>query len=319
MSRSASSAAHTVRSTATVAPQQTTHQPANDAERGDGTAPTFVLTEAQRAHYRKLAAGVRAEDLKRVPLWAESHLAWMDAVLASAMKDRAELAKVSLGGVAVTDAMLEDFGLRVEFAREALADAAVPDATAAPTAVDAPKAPRRMTDDALAAEMRGCQTALCDALVPWCEFSTADAAVVAQQKAAVKSVRRAGAKKSLMANNQLLFKLFRDTTLVTWLRGLPKGEGAALARLTALHREWMRRRKGGTRDVDTSAAQHDLMVRAYALAKQPVARIVAAGRYLIKGRPEREGDYAGFRRPAARKPAVNDNPAPTPVDPSRPA
>ncbi len=59
------------------------------------------------------------------------------------------------------------------------------------------------------------------------------------------------------------------------------------------------------------------MARAYALAKQPVARIVVAGRYLIKGRPEREGDYAGFRCPAARKPAANDNP--THVNPPRPA
>jgi hypothetical protein len=58
------------------------------------------------------------------------------------------------------------------------------------------------------------------------------------------------------------------------------------------------------------------VARAYALAKQPVARIVVAGRYLIKRRPEREGDYAGFRRPVARKPAANDNP--TPVDPPNP-
>jgi hypothetical protein len=63
-----------------------------------------------------------------------------------------------------------------------------------------------------------------------------------------------------------------------------------------LHRERVRRNKGARAASPGVITASDLPVRAYLLAKEPMPRITAAGRYLVKGRPEREGDYAGFKR-----------------------
>lgn len=289
-------------------------KPANDTAQNAGSddaRPASVLSAAQRAHYLLLAANLRVAASVRLPTWVNDHLDWMDELISAAWTDRAELAKVALGGRPIIETEIDDFSLRVEFAREVIADVAVP-SNGAPATND----PTTMSDAALDAEMRLCQNGICDGLVPWFPFSPAASAEVDMQRKAVQQVRRNRARASLVANDLLLFKVCDDKAILAWLRGLPKGEAALLERLRVLHRERVRRNKGA-RPAGVTTTMKDLPVRAYALAREPVKRITAAGRYLVKGRPEREGDYAGFKRPVSPKRAA-DEPAHPVSDPVTP-
>ncbi len=93
---------------------------------------------------------------------------------------------------------------------------------------------------------------------------------------------------------------------------LPKGEGPALARLRLLHTEWTRRRAQGTTPVLT-VADDDLMRRAWALAVEPLERVLRVGRYLTRGVEGCDGDYGHFRAPRGTRSKGADATKKTPV------
>lgn len=268
---------------------------ANDAAQ---PRPTIVLSEAQHARLRKAALALAA--VKPLPAYVDARVRHMGAIHATARRDREALTAIDLGDRSLSARDIDDLGARVQFVRELLARREVRSIT-----LDLAD-PTRLADAELMSAMWAHRRRLCTALM--LRFSGSPEKL--KEVRAIRNNRRASDHERC---NLALFALLKNPPLGQWLRALPRGEGAALDALTALHAEWTLR-DGAASTPDAPVESADLVQRAYALACELLARIVTVGRYLVADLPERSGDYAGFTRPkrAARPPKVAPPVASTP-------
>lgn len=278
-------------------------EPANDA-RPTREFPSFVLTDKTRAKLAAEGARINTVTLRPLPARAPERLRWMGGILVSAWADQDELARVAIGGgkpVTVTE--LEDFGYRLAGAFEAICGGAN---VTTPT-------PKR-TDEEVRVTLRAAQVKLCDAIPLWFEGKVGEAVDRSRRK--LTSVKRATANKRVTENTvKVLAVIDEHAGLEAWLRTLPLGEGDALNALRENHPDHVRRESIAAHEKAAKPGD-DAPMRAWALLGAPLRRILLAGRYLTKGRPDRKGAYAAFsqpRRPRARKAKPVTPPSPTPA------
>ncbi|MFO0649268.1 MAG: hypothetical protein U0326_23700 [Polyangiales bacterium] len=274
--------------------------PANEAQAGP---PPITLTDAQKKRLAAQAAALDAGTLLPLPAYLGERLTWMAKIQATAWRDRAEFGQVADEDEPIRERDIEDFGHRIEFARDVEADRTLAVAT---HGTDVTK----MTEGALWTEMLAHRTTLCAAL----ELRFAKDPPLRETVAAIRGVTR---KVDVTRALRQLLRVFEDDALAAWVAKLPKGEGPALARLRALHPEWVRRSAHGA-VTPVTAASDDLMRRAYTLAVAPMERVLRVGRYLTRDIEERKGDYRAFRAPPPRKVAPKDDATKKPpvTDPS---
>ncbi len=287
--------------------------PANDvATRERESAPVYVLTGADRARLTALAVALphvasRSLDAR------DERFAWLRAIQARAWRDRVALASVAFGDDApVTPDEIHEMGLRIEFTGELFAARGlVPSVEPSPEGAE----PRALTDAQLATEMRRHQLTLTDPLTRRFRRSNEPAATLRVKRESVHAVVVSRALSSLTSNNQRLFALCDDAAVAAWIATLPKGEGRALARLRALHPEWLRRHRDEATGANAPEVP-DLPMRAWRLATEILPRVLEAGRYLVKGTPQREDDYRAFVAKASHKRPAKSDATPTTPDAS---
>ncbi len=180
------------------------------------------------------------------------------------------------------------YGERLEYARETVTGAAPLD--------DDPKA---LSDDALQRALRAAHVTLANAIPLYLCGRADDGAE--QTRVTCRTMRGDKAKKSLSEHGARLNLLLDSTpALVPWLGRLPKGEAAAVDALRRLHPEWVRREQIASGNAPTSPSDEGAD-RAWGLLTKTRERILTAGRYLVSGRPDRDGAYRAFARPTPRK------------------
>ena len=268
-------------------------EPANDA-RPKHAFPAFVLTDETRAKLAAEGARIDSAALRPLPAYTIERLRWMGGVLVSAWADQDALALVAVGGgKPVSVAELHDFGHRLAYALETVCGGVNIGSNV--TAVT----PGR-TDEAVRDAMRAAQVKLCDAIPVWFEGKTGED--VARAKRKVSEVKRATANKRVAENTvKVLSVVDEHAELEAWLRTLPLGEGAALDTLRETHPDHVRRESIAAHE-KTAKPGADASLRAWALLAAPLRRILVAGRYLTKGRPDRKGAYAAFSQPRKPRP-----------------
>lgn len=288
----------------TSANNATQQRAANDAvelAHDAPASPLIVLTPAMRTRCFERALAVDPAAVKLPLSYLKERLAWLARVYAMAWSDHAAIAAIDLGDRSVSVREIEEFGEGVEYTRDLVAGGMVS------SILDGIKGVTKLSDAQLRRAMSGERTKLCGALAA--RFS-GDAEVVDQ----IRAIRNNRLADAHGACNLALFLLFANDTLVAWLRVLPKGEGAALDRLHALHVEWTRRENPSPLAVPAGTPPDDLLARSFTATTSALARILNVGRYLIGGRPERKGHYRGFQPPkakghAAKKSSVATQPA----------
>lgn len=271
------------------------HDPANDVTQvhvAREPVPTYTLTPTLRSRFTQRALTLTHAP-SRLPTHMNQRFDWVGAIQGCAWRDRASLVGLSFGGEPLTHDEIDEFGDLLEFAREVFAQRGLMhEAPPGPADPD----PATMTDAAIADECRTHQRVLCDPLGRRFRKSQEPADTLRKKREAVRTVVRSRGVGSVTSNNAALLALCEDPAITAWLATLRKGESHALARLRALHPEWVRRGKQGETEVA------DLPQRAWAMVMVIAARVLEAGRYLTKGVPARAKDYRGFVPRTARKP-----------------
>lgn len=266
-----------------------TRDPANDVTQEP--LPTYTLTPEMRQRFTQRAVAL-ANAPSRAPTHMNQRFAWVGTIHGRAWRDRNALVGLSFGGEPLTLDEIDELGYLIEFSREVFAQRGLMhEAPPAPANPD----PATMTDAAIAEECRRHQRVLCDPLGRRFRKSQEPADTLRKKREAVRTVVRSRGVGSVASNNVVLLALCDDPSVTAWLATLRKGEAHALTRLKALHPEWVRRIKQGETVVE------DLPQRSWAMVMEITARVLEAGRYLIKGVPGREKDYPGFAPRTARK------------------
>ncbi len=273
--------------------------PANETDaKVQVDTPVITLTDAQKKKLVAQAKALPATALKKLPAYLVARLVWMAMIQAKAWRDREAIAQVPDEEQPLVAHDIEEFGRRVEFAREVEADRGL---SVVRDAADVTKMP----DAGIWSEMIAHRATLCSAL-------TLRFAKDAGLRDTVVAIRGTTRQLDVTRGLRQLLRVFEDAALAEWVAKLPKGEGPALARLRLLHSEWTRRRAQGKAPTFT-VADDDLMGRAWTLAVEPLERVLRVGRYLTRGVEGRAGDYGHFRRPRAARGKGADATKKTPV------
>jgi len=282
--RPLSSSAHLSSTTDTASPLDA----ANDGRPAD-PLPIFVLTPELRARIAREAAKLPPGAVKPMGSYASDQIRWAGGLLATAWGDLPELVGIPIGDDApLSRDELIVYGERLEYARETVTGAAPLD--------DDPKA---LSDDALQRALRGAHIALSNA-IPLYLCGRVDEGAE-QTRATCRTIRADKAKKSMSEHGARLNLLLDSTSaLAPWLGRLPKGEAAAIDALRRLHPEWVRREQIASGNAPPVPSDEGAD-RAWGSLTKTRERILTAGRYLVSGRPDRDGAYRAFARPTPRK------------------
>ncbi len=273
--------------------------PANETDaKAQLDTPVITLTDAQKKKLVAQAKALPATSLEKLPAYLAARLVWMAMIQAKAWRDREAISQVHDEAQPISAHDIEEFGRRVEFAREVEADRGL---SVVRDVADVTK----MSDASIWSEMLAHRGTLCSAL-------TLRFAKDAGLRDTVVAIRGTSRQLDVTRGLRQLLRVFEDAALAEWVTKLPKGEGPALARLRLLHAEWTRRRAQGATPVLT-VADDDLMRRAWALAVEPLERVLRVGRYLTRGVEGRDGDYGHFRAPRATRSKSADATKKTPV------
>lgn len=269
----------------------TSPEAANDTHVGD-TLPEYVLTTPWRERLRAEAMALDASQVRRPQARLAERIAWMGRIQHAAWCDLDALAHVVVDGHPITRDELNTVGFRLEYLREVVALRGAPVTTARDGSVD---------DPALREKVRRCHTKLLRAL----------RLRFAHDPDTLALLRECGrwtsdAKLPLASDRILSFA--QDPAVSSWLRALPRAEGAALDQLRALRPTWSLRLK-------SDAPPADLVARMWTLCASSATRIATVGRYLTAGVADRRGEYAAYRAPRRAAPTASQPVAP-PVTPT---